>query len=107
MCGTTGTDGCKSFEGQNFKLPDKGSYIEFQKYNTKMECPFVIYVECLTVDSNEGIKGCYQEHKPCGYMMNVVNRIDKTSQPYLYRGEDCMEKMLTNWLKLNHLFSTK
>ena len=90
------TDGCKSFEGQNFKLPDKGSYIEFQKYNTKLECPFVIYgdFECLTVNSNEGIKGCYQEHKPCGYMLNVVNRLDKTSQPYLYRGEDCMEKFV-------------
>ena len=61
-----------------------------------MECPFVIYgdFECLTVNSKEGIKGSHQEHKPCGYMMNVVNRIDKTSRPYLYRGEDCMEKFV-------------
>ena len=27
-------------------------------------------------------------------MMNVVNRIDKTSRPYLYRGEDCMEQFV-------------
>ena len=68
----------------------KGFFIEFQKYNTKLECPFVIYgdFECLTVNSNDGIKGTYQEHKPCRYMLNVVNRIDKTSQPYLYRGEN-------------------
>ena len=59
------SDGCKSFDGQNFKLPDKGSYIEFQKYNTKLECPFVIYCdfECLTVNSNEP--------KPCGYIRNI------------------------------------
>ena len=25
-------------------------------------------------------------------MMNVVNRIDKAPTPYLYRGEDCMDK---------------
>ena len=33
----------------------------------------------------------YQEHKPCGYMLNVVNSIDNTSQPFLYRGEDCLD----------------
>ena len=36
-------------------------------------------------------KGTYQELKPCGYMLNVVRRIDNTCQPYLYRGEDCMK----------------
>ena len=44
--------------------------------------------------SSGGIEGTYQQHKPCGYMLNVVNRIDKTSIPYLYRGEDCMEKFI-------------
>ena len=39
----------------------KGFSIEFQKCNTKLECPFVIYgdFECLTVNSNDGIKGTY------------------------------------------------
>ena len=41
-----------------------------------------------------GLRGTYQEHKPCGYMLNVVNRIDKTSTPYLNRGEDCMDKFI-------------
>ena len=117
-------EGCKTFDGQNFKLPDKGSFIAFQKYNTKLECPFVIYgdFECLTVNSNEGIKGTYgealscsgsndpkgtyQEHKPCGYMLNVVNRIDKTSQPYLYRGENCMDKFVEQLSEIkNDIFS--
>ena len=44
--------------------------------------------------SSDGIKGTYQEHKPCGLMLNVVNRIDKTSTPHLYRGEDCMGKFI-------------
>ena len=83
-------------EGQQTKMPDKDTYIEFQKHNTKLPCPFVIYgdFECLTTSSNNGIKGTYQEHKPCGYMLNVVSRIDNTCQPYLYRGEDCMKKFV-------------
>ena len=88
--------GCMASEGQQTKMPDKDTYIEFQKHNTKLPCPFVIYgdFECLTTSSNNGIKGTYQEHKPCGYMLNVVRRIDNTCQPYLYRGEDCMKKFV-------------
>ena len=83
-------------EEQQTKMPDKDSYIEFEKHNTKLICPFVIYgdFECLTTNSNNGIKGTYQEHKPCGYMLNVVRRIDNTCQPYLYRGEDCMKQFV-------------
>ena len=88
--------GCMAIEGQQIKLPQKGSFIEFDKYNTKLECPFVIYgdFECLTVESEDGIKGTYQHHKPCGFMLNVVDRINKKSTPYLYRGEDCMDKFV-------------
>ena len=80
-------------EGQQTKMPDKDTYIDFEKLNTKLPCPFVIYgdFECLTTNSNNDINGTYQEHKPCGYMLNVVSRIDNTCQPYLYRGEDCMK----------------
>ena len=83
-------------EGQQTKMPNKDTYIEFEKHNTKLPCPFVIYgdFECLTTNSNTGIKGTYQEHKPCGYMLNVVSRIDNTCQPYLYRGEDCMKQFV-------------
>ena len=88
--------GCMASEGQQTKMRDKDTYIEFQKHNTKLPCRFVIYgdFECLTTGSNNGIKGTYQEHKPCGYMLNVVRRIDNTCQPYLYRGEDCMKKFV-------------
>ena len=83
-------------EGQQTKMPDKDTYIEFERHNTKLPCLFVIYgdFECLTTNSNNGIKGTYQEHKPCGYMLNVVSRIDNTCQQNLYRGEDCMIKFV-------------
>ena len=107
-------NGCMASEGQQTKMPEKDTYIEFEKHSTKLPCPFVIYgdFECLTTNSNTEIKGTYgtegalscsgssaprgtyQEHKPCGYMLNVVSRIDNACQPYLYRGEDCMKKFV-------------
>ena len=106
--------GCMASEGQQTKMPDKDTYIEFEKHNTKLPCPFVIYgdFECLTTNSNTEIKGTYgtegalscsgssaprgtyQEHKPGGYMLNVVSRIDNACKPYLYRGEDCMKQFV-------------
>ena len=106
--------GCMASEGQQTKMPNKDTYIEFEKHNAKLPCPFVIYgdFECLTTNSNTEIKGTYgtegalscsgssaprgtyQEHKPCGYMLNVVSRIDNTCKPYLYRGEDCMKQFV-------------
>ena len=97
--------GCMASEGQQTKMPDKDTYLEFEKHNTKLPCHFVIYgdFECLTINSKTGIKGTYgtegalscsgsnaprgthQKHKPCGYMLNVVSRIDNTCQPYLRR----------------------
>ena len=90
-------------EGQETKMPKKDTYyIEFEKHNTKLPCPFVIHgdFECLTTISNTEIKGTfgtegalscsgnsaprgtYQEHEPCGYMLTVVSRIDNTCKPY-------------------------
>ena len=48
-------------EGQQTKMPNKDTYIEFEKQNTKLPCPFVIYgdFECLTTNSNIEIKGTY------------------------------------------------
>ena len=45
-------------EGQQTKMPDKDTYIEFEKHNTKLPCPFVIYgdFECLTTNSKNGKK---------------------------------------------------
>ena len=34
----------------------------------------------------------YQNHKPSGYRLNVVNRITNTSKQYIYRSYTCMDK---------------
>ena len=98
-----------AIEGQNIKLPKKGEYLEFEKYNTKLKCPFVIYgdFECLTTPSSDGIKGTYQHHKPCGYMLNVKNSVDNSCQPYLYRGEDCMDKFVEQLSEIKEMILSK
>ena len=33
----------------------------------------------------------YQEHKPCGFMLNLVNAVDNTNHEFLYRGTDAVD----------------
>ena len=33
----------------------------------------------------------YQEHKPCGFMLNLVNAVADTNQEFLYRGDDAVD----------------
>ena len=61
-------------------------------------CPSVIYAdfECLTEElkkpEDDEIKTYkYQEHKPCGFMLNLVNAVDNTNQEFLYRGDDAVD----------------
>ena len=61
--------------------------------------------ECLTEEvakpTDETIKTYnYQEHKPCGFMLNMVNAVDGTNYEYLYRGADAVD-VFSN--KLNEL----
>ena len=42
-------------------------------------------------DPNKSYTGKYQQHKPCGYNINVVSSITNESESYLYRGHDCMQ----------------
>ena len=45
-------------EGQQLKMRDKSTYIEFEKHNAKLLCPFVIYggFERLTTSSKNAKK---------------------------------------------------
>ena len=95
---------CLAVEGQSVKMPEAGETIKFKKHNNKFKCPYVIYgdFECLTtktcimskplVQDTKTIK--YQNHKPSGFKLNVVNSITNTSKHYIYRGFDCMEKFM-------------
>ena len=33
----------------------------------------------------------YQEHKPCGFMLNLVNAVDNTNHEFLFRGADAVD----------------
>ena len=86
-------------EGQTIEMPkfdpekpDK-FFVKFKNHFKKLKAPFVIYAdfECLTTKtgtvSTKPIKtDKYQHHRPCGFMINVVNSIDGSNEPYLYRG---------------------
>ena len=43
------------------------------------------------IDPNKPYIDKYQQHKPCGYKINVVNSITNESESYLYRGHACMQ----------------
>ena len=84
------------------EMPEVGATIEFKNHFKKLKAPYVIYAdfECLTVPidvkskSTKATTTLYQNHRPCGFMINVVNAITGSSEPYLYRGEDCMDKFV-------------
>ena len=101
------TNGCLAIEGQQIKMPKEGEHIHFKNDFRKFESPFVLYAdfECLTMeysskiskplrDSCESYTEKYQHHKPCGYKINVVNRITNESESSLYHGSDCMEHVV-------------
>ena len=95
-------DGCMANEVQQTKMPKEDEKMFFKNHYKKLKCPYVIYGdfecltahyrECSTTPTTQGIKGAYQHHQPCGFMLNVVNSITNEATPYLYRGEDCMER---------------
>jgi len=96
--------GCMATKGQQVKMPELDAdnpdkfYIKFKNHYKKRKAPFVIYAdfECLTekygtVSTKVKNTDAYQKHTPCGYMINVVTSITGSSEPYLYRGEDCID----------------
>ena len=87
------TKGCLANEVQSTKTPEENEKMHFKNHYKKLKAPYVIYgdFECLTAHSKKGIKGCYQHHKPAGFMLNVVNSITHEMTPYLYRGEGTMK----------------
>ena len=105
--------GCMAVEGQTIEMPkfdpenpDK-FFVKFKNHFKKLKAPFVIYAdfECLTTKtgtvSTKPIKtDKYQHHRPCGFMINVVNSIDASNEPFLYRGEDCMDVFVKKMIEV-------
>ena len=87
-------------------MPKEGDTIHFKHHTRKFEAPFVMHAdfECLTtayrpsmskpIDPNTSYTEHYQQHKPCGYKLNVVNIITNERESYLYRGHDCMQHVV-------------
>ena len=90
--------GCMEVEGQQIEMPTPDEKLKFKHHFKKLRCPFVIYAdfECLTEElkkpEDDEIKTYnYQEHKTCGFMLNLVNAVDNTNQEFLYRGDDAVD----------------
>ena len=88
--------GCMAVEGQQIVMG--ASPMFFKNHYKRLKAPFVIYAdfECLTVPQTKEATSDsktykYQKHRPCGFMINLVNSIDGSSEAFLYRGEDCMD----------------
>ena len=99
--------GCMAVEGQQIQMPKEDDIMVFKNHYKKLKAPFVIYAdfECLTtrtgtVSTKEVKTDKYQHHRPCGFMINVVNSIDGSSKPFLYRGEDCMDVFIQKIQKI-------
>ena len=72
--------GCMEVEGQQIEMPTPDEKLKFKHHFKKLRCPFVIYAdfECLTEElkkpeDDESKTYNYQEHKPCGFMLNLVS----------------------------------
>ena len=73
-------------EGQQIEVPDEDVIMVFKNHYKKLKAPFVAYAdfECLTtrtgtVSTKEVKTDKYQHHRPCGFMINVVNSIGGSS----------------------------
>ena len=93
-------------EGQQIERPTPDEKLKFKHHFKKLRCPFVIYAdfECLTEElkkpEDDEIKTYkYQEHKPCGFMLNVVNAVDNTNHEFLYRGADAVDVFCKKFMK--------
>ena len=86
--------GCMANDIQQTKMPEEGTPMKFERHFKKLKAPFVIYgdFECLTTETSDGKKGTYQNHKPSGCMLNLVNAYSGEMKPFLYGGEDCIDK---------------
>ena len=75
--------GCMAVEGQQIEMPDESDTMVFKNQYKKLKAPLVIYAdfECLTTRtgtvSTKEVK-TDQHHRPCGFMINVINAIDGT-----------------------------
>ena len=76
-------------EGQRIEMPTQDEKLKFQHRFKKLRCPVVVHAdferlsEELKKPEGDEIKTYdYQEHKPCGFMLNLVNAVDNTNHEF-------------------------
>ena len=104
--------GCLAVEGQKIEMPDPNKpnfHIKFRNHYKKLRAPFVIYAdfECLTTKTGTVSTKLlntdkYQHHRPCGFMLNMVDGIYGSNDSFLYRGEDCMEVFVKKLIEMKN-----
>ena len=96
--------GCMAVEGQQIQMPNEEDIMVFKNHYKKLKAPFVIYAdfECLTTRTGRVSTKEYQHHRPCGFMINVVNSIDGSSKPFLQRGKDCMDVFIQKLIEVKN-----
>ena len=78
-------------EGQQIVMPKSYEKVSFKHHFKKLRCPFLTE-ELKKPDEDEDKNTfSYQEHKPCGFMLNMVNAVDNTNYEFMYRGKDAVD----------------
>ena len=95
-------NGCMAVEGQKVVMPkfdptkpDK-FFIRFKHHYKKLKAPFKNW----NGEHQRNKTDKYQHHRPCRFMINVVNSIDGASEPFLYRGEDCIDVFVNKMIEV-------
>ena len=77
-------------EGQQKEMPTTDEKIKINHHFQKLRCPFVVYAdfprvteELKTTKGDEMKTYNYQEHKPCGFMLHLVNAVDNTNHEFV------------------------
>ena len=91
---------CDTFQPSLSVLPNKNNNdLCFSNVKQMMEHPYIIYCdfETILVKVEKQISSkskSYQEHKPCGFCIIIVNFNNKVIYQNVYRGSDAAKKFL-------------
>jgi len=102
---------CQTQKPQRIEMPKPGSYLEFNRYDSMLKMPFVIYADFESI--LVPISGCAPnpensftvrtaEHVACGFSLYPVSsRPDLFSfEPVLYRGKNAARQFLIELTRL-------
>ena len=86
-------------------MPTQDEKLKFKHRFKKLRCPFVVHAdferlsEELQKPEGDEIKTCnYQVHKPCGFMLNLVNAVDNTNHEF-WKGAEAVDVFCDKLMK--------